>query len=180
MSYVIISIRKINFYIEKGKIKKMRILVFSDTHKRIDDCIRVIERIKDVDMIIHAGDHASDAKELQKMFLDIPVWYVRGNCDFTYDDEEIIVEAEDKKIMVTHGHLYNVKNDMGYATLKEKAKKLGADIVVFGHTHIPYNENLGDLFVLNPGSVKSGRTFGVIEVENGKIGTAVCDCGGIM
>ena len=158
----------------------MRILVFSDTHKKIDDCIRVVERIKEVDMIIHAGDHSSDAKELQKAFLDIPVEYVRGNCDFSYDDEEIMVEADGKKIMVTHGHLYNVKNDVVYTALKERARRLGADVVVFGHTHIAYNENLGDLFVLNPGSVKSGRTFGVIEVENGKIGTAVCDCGGIM
>ena len=158
----------------------MRIIVFSDTHKNIDACIRVVENIKDVDMIIHAGDHCSDANELQKVFPDILVQYVRGNCDLSQAPDEITVLAEGKKIFVTHGHLYNVKSEENYQTLKKKAYEVGAEVVVFGHTHIAYNEKLVDLTILNPGSIKYGRTYGVIEVENGKIGTATCECGYIM
>ena len=53
---------------------------------------------------------------------------------------------------------------------------MGADLVIFGHTHIPYCENNGKIILLNPGSVKMSQTFGVIEIENGKIKAAVCDC----
>lgn len=127
-------------------------------------------------MIIHAGDHSSDAVLLQKAFPDIPVEYVRGNCDFSDAPVERVITAENKKIFVTHGHMYNVKEESNYYTLKQKGKELGADVIVFGHTHIPYNEKLADFRILNPGSIKYGRTFGVIEIEDGKTGTAVCDC----
>ena len=154
----------------------MRILVFSDTHCCIEPCIKTINNIIGVDMIIHAGDHDSDAKKLEKLFPTIPIKYVRGNCDFSSSPSGLTVEIEDKKIFVTHGHLYNVKTEYNYSTLKEKGLSMGADLVVFGHTHIPYCENNGKIILLNPGSVKMSQTFGVIEVENGKIKAAVCDC----
>ena len=153
----------------------MRILVFSDTHGDIRPCIKTINNIKDVDMIIHAGDHISDAHELMKCFSDIPFFAVRGNCDFSNEPSELIVEADGKKIFVTHGHLYNVKLEYDYYTLKKHTEELGCDAAVFGHSHIPYNENLGKMCIINPGSVKTSRTFGVIEVENGKLRTATCN-----
>lgn len=154
----------------------MRILVFSDSHKKIDNCIKTIENIIGVDLIIHAGDHSSDAQELARIFPDIPIKYVKGNCDISQAPSELIIEAEDKKIFITHGHNYKVKLEDDYMTLKYRGEELGCDLVVFGHTHVPYNENLGDFCLLNPGSVKYTRTFGVIEVENGKLRTAVCNC----
>ena len=158
----------------------MRILVFSDTHKSIDECIVTINNIPGVDMVLHAGDHCSDAKELQKAFPEIPVKFVKGNCDFSDAPVELLVEAEGKRIFITHGHMYNVKSEYNYDAIKERGKELNADVIVFGHTHIPYNEKFADFAVLNPGSIKYGRTYGVIEVENGKIGTAVCDFVKIM
>ena len=158
-----------------------RIIVFSDTHKNIEPCIKLIENIKDIDMIIHAGDHWSDARELEGIFPDIPVKYVKGNCDFALAPLEELIETEGKKIFVTHGHLYDVKLQPDrYDTIKERGIELGADVVVFGHTHIPYNINLGNITLLNPGSVKYTRNFGIIEIENSKIGTAVLDCNHIM
>lgn len=152
----------------------MRILVFSDTHSDISHCIRVIENIISVDMIIHAGDHAKDAELIQKAFPDIEVKYVRGNCDLSTAPAELTIDVCSHRIFVTHGHLYNVKYESDYKTLINHAKSLGADVAVFGHTHIPHNENFGNFCILNPGSSKYGKTFGVIEVENGRIKTAVC------
>ncbi len=153
----------------------MRILVFSDTHKNISGCIKTIENIIGVDMIIHAGDHASDACELQKIFPDIPIKFVKGNCDFSNSPAELIIDiTADKKIFVTHGHLYNAKTESDYYSLKNRGLELGCEMVVFGHTHVPYNENFGEITLLNPGSAKYSQTFGVIEVENGKIKSAVC------
>lgn len=147
----------------------MKILVFSDTHGRIDSCIRIIKNTDDVDMIIHAGDHSSDAEEIQKQFPDIPVKYVRGNCDFSSAPSELIINTEYKDIFVTHGHLYNVKLESDYRTLIERAKSKNAGIIVFGHTHIPFNENNVDYSILNPGSVKYSGTYGIISIKKDKI-----------
>lgn len=154
----------------------MRILVFSDTHGYTEPCIKTINNIIGVDMIIHAGDHDADAQKLEKRFPDIPIKYVRGNCDISTSPSELLIDADDKKIFVTHGHMYNVKYDHNYHTIKEKGLSIGADAVIFGHTHIPYCENFGNILLLNPGSVKSEQKFGVIEIENGKIKAAICDC----
>ncbi len=162
--------------IAKGMLRLIRIIVFSDTHKCIEPCIQAINNIKDIDMIIHAGDHWSDARELESIFPDIPVKYVKGNCDFAMAPIEELVEVRDKKIFITHGHMYNVKQEHErYETIKKRGIELSADIVVFGHTHIPYNENSGKITIINPGSVKYTRNYGIIEIENDRAGTAVLD-----
>ncbi len=151
----------------------MRILVFSDSHRDIESCIRVINNIVGVDMILHAGDHISDAKELCRMFPRIEFEYVPGNCDFSADDQEVIVEAEGKKIFLTHGHGYSVKYDDTYSELLKRAEDLGCDCAVFGHTHKSLCDPRKKVLLLNPGSIKNG-TYGVIEIENGVLKAAVC------
>ena len=151
----------------------MRILVFSDTHRDIESCIRVINNIVGVDMILHAGDHISDAKELCRMFPEIGFEYVPGNCDFSADEQDIVVEAEGKKIFLTHGHGYSVKYDDTYSELLKKAEDLGCDCAVFGHTHKSLCDPTKKVLLLNPGSMKNG-TYGVIEIENGVLKAAVC------
>ena len=86
----------------------MRILAFSDTHGNIDYCIRVIERIGAVDMILHAGDVSTDAQDLEAIFDNIPVKYVRGNCEVSNSSAEQLIEVCGKKIFLTHGHIHAV------------------------------------------------------------------------
>ena len=150
----------------------MRILVFSDSHGSISACTTVVENIINVDMILHAGDHASDAVWIQKCFPDIPVKYVCGNCDPATAPPELIIEAEDKKIFLTHGHRYSVKSQPELQNLTEAAKD--CDCVVFGHTHSPVCFKSGNLTILNPGSAKSLHSYGVIEIEDGVLRAAVC------
>ena len=76
----------------------MRILVFSDSHRDSEDCIKVIENIVGVDMIIHAGDHADDAEKIKAAFPDIPINYVAGNCDFGSFPKELVFHADGKKV----------------------------------------------------------------------------------
>lgn len=153
----------------------MRILVFSDSHKDVESCAKVLQRIIGVDMVIHAGDHAKDAMALQELFPRIPVKYVSGNCDFADAPQELIVEAENKKILLTHGHGYGVKSEENYTTLRTHAENLSCDCVVFGHTHIGFSDISSKVILLNPGSIKYTKTFGVIEIENGKLKTAICN-----
>ena len=151
----------------------MRILVFSDSHRDIESCIRVINNIVGVDMILHAGDHISDAKELCRMFPEIAFEYVPGNCDFSADDPDVIVETCGKKIFLTHGHRYSVKYDDTYRELLEKAEAEKCDCAVFGHTHQSLCDPRKKVLLLNPGSIKNG-TYGVIEIEDGVLKAAVC------
>ena len=84
----------------------MRILVFSDSHTSISSCCSLVEKISGTDMIIHAGDHASDAEKLKIKFPDIDVVYVRGNCDFTAADDELVKDVCGKRIFpVSYTHL---------------------------------------------------------------------------
>lgn len=153
----------------------LRIIVFSDSHKDIDSCARVIRNMVGVDMVLHAGDHASDAAELEKMFPEIEFKYVAGNCDFTAVPSELIIEAEGKRIFLTHGHGYAVKYDSDYYTISQKGAAVGADCVVFGHTHVPVCDFSKNPPILNPGSIKHGGTFGVIEIEDGKLKACTCN-----
>ena len=153
----------------------MNVAVFSDTHRDTEDCIKVINNIVGVDMIIHAGDHLDDAKKIKNAFPDIAINFVAGNCDFGTGPKELVFHAGGKKIFLTHGHLYNVKNDYGFSALLSRAKSLGCDCAVFGHTHEPLCDIKGSITLLNPGSIKSSKTFGVIEIENGVLKAAVCN-----
>lgn len=149
----------------------MRIGVISDTHR----AIRYIEAAKllleDCDVLIHLGDNTSDVYELSKNFFG-KIYAVRGNCDFdnTYPKERLL-EFEGKKIYMTHGDLYGVKYSL--SNIYYKGKEIGADIVLFGHSHVHCIEECDDIILMNPGSVSlprsSGRYVGIIEIENGSI-----------
>ena len=152
----------------------MRILVFSDTHSDVGSCADVIERIQGTDMILHCGDYLRDALKLEKAYPEKEFRHVAGNCDPGATCKEEIITADGKKIFLTHGDLYGVKS--GYERITYRARELGADIAVFGHTHIPLYEKIKiaggtppELILLNPGSVRYTGTYGVIETEDGNI-----------
>lgn len=154
----------------------MRILVFSDTHGNTSRCVKVIETIQKVDMIIHAGDMLRDALDLVRLYPKIPIHYVLGNNDFSKKVPlDKLVCANDKKIFVTHGHHYAVKYDYDYLTLTNKGIDLNADLVIFGHTHESFLDYRGSMTLLNPGSIKYDGTYGVVEIENDKLRCAICE-----
>jgi len=96
---------------------------------------------------------------------------VAGNCDFsnTYPKEDTIT-INGLKIFFTHGDLYNVKSTMNSIAIK--AESIGADVVLFGHTHIPLKEEYRNTIFMNPGSIPKpspwakGKYIGVIEIDD--------------
>jgi len=102
-----------------------------------------------------------------------PVAGVCGNVDDAdlrrLLPEERIVEAEGVRIAMLH--------DAGPRTgrLERMRRRFGgrADVVVFGHSHLPLHEHAADGFqILNPGSPTDRRrapahTMGLIEVRAG-------------
>ena len=62
----------------------------------------------------------------------------------------------------------------GINALYYKGLEIGADIVLFGHTHCPQIVRVDEMVLLNPGSVfRQGNTrqptYGIIEITNGNI-----------
>lgn len=146
----------------------MRILVASDTHGDTGDLIDFLGEEK-FDMLFFLGDYVRDGIEIAET-LNIPKKIVRGNGDRHvkgFLDEEIF-ELKDKKIFLTHGHQYNVS--FGIEKLYYRAKEIGADYILFGHTHVPIIEKYEDVIIINPGSASRPRTadrlksFAIIEL----------------
>ena len=153
-------------------MKTRKILVISDTHKNISNAIDAALKEKP-DYILHLGDHADDADELKYIFNNADIFNVCGNCDwasFTNAPVECMIDIEGIKILMCHGHTYNVKGGAG--AYLAHAREKSADIALFGHTHKPMLDNLGDIILMNPGTV---NTYGIIEINDGKINAYMCD-----
>ena len=145
----------------------MRIGFLSDTHGNLYYTERSLEILKNCEKILHLGDVLApgprnpitdgyDAKKLsEKLKKYKNIEYVQGNCDADVDEmvleKEVLVsdkflEWGDLKIYATHGYLESEEERIA------KARELGADLVVSGHTHIKVLKKDGDITVLNPGS----------------------------
>lgn len=139
----------------------MKILVLSDSHGQIGPMQRAVQA-EQPDEIFHLGDHIGDAEQLARLFPSIPVLRVVGNCDSPFSGVPVVqCERQGVRIFATHGHRYHVK--FGYLRLKMAAREAQAQVVLFGHTHVPYCEQLSGLWMLNPGASGS---YGVIKIEN--------------
>ncbi len=149
----------------------MKILVLSDSHGQMAYMERAWE-LEEPETVIHLGDHDTDAQELARFAEHTPVLFVRGNCDFLRSTpKRLLVSLEGVRLLLMHGHEYGVKS--GYLQAELAAREAGAQVLLFGHTHIPYCEWHNGLWMLNPGSC-SGRgriTYGVMELKDG---TASC------
>lgn len=152
----------------------MLIAVISDTH-RVKKYIDLAKNfIKDADILIHLGDNIEDVDILKEGF-DGEVYAVAGNCDFSAKyPKEGMIEINGRKIFYTHGDLYGVKSTIN--NIYYRGRELGADVVLFGHTHEHGIERTEDLILMNPGSVSlprlRGRYVGIIDIDdNGEIDT---------
>lgn len=160
-------------------MSKLRIGVVSDTHGSIGRAVIALKSIGDLDLIIHLGDYVSDAKNIEEE-MNLEVIYVKGNCDFLEEDtkEDRVLEIACKKIFITHGHNYDVKNSI--TRLFFKGKEMKADIILFGHSHMSTKIIHEDTLIFNPGSPNEPRSgskasIGLIEVLDKDIKSAIIE-----
>ena len=160
----------------------MDILVVSDSHGRTSRILEAFERqIKKPDAIVFLGDGLRDVAYCD--FGDVPLFAVCGNCDLyssfggVRGEDEILITLGGKRIMMTHGHEYGVKNGLGRLVMA--ALRKGADVVLFGHTHSPveiclpagetdFGINLEKpMYLMNPGSVGGyDASWGLLTIDN--------------
>ncbi|MFY0407100.1 metallophosphoesterase family protein [Solicola sp. PLA-1-18] len=155
----------------------MRVALVSDTHaprfwKGVPD--RVAAALDGVDVILHAGDVCRPSV-LDELTAFAPVHVVLGNND----GPDVAAWGAPERLELDVG-------GVAFAMVHDSGPKQGrlarlrrwfpsADVVVFGHSHVPWDETAPDGFrVLNPGSPTDKRrqahgTLMLLEVDGGAL-----------
>ena len=161
------------------------VLILSDSHGHINNLRAALaKQVKKPDYILFLGDGLRDLACLGCEEKGISLLAVQGNCDsYSYpepdDPLERLLTVGNIRICMMHGHTHHVKS--GWKAAAAHAARLGADILLFGHTHDPIEEHLPagtplggvplekPLTVFNPGTVGGGwgsdATFGTLTVR---------------
>ena len=149
----------------------MRILVISDSHGRSGRIEEAIEAQPQAKYVFFLGDRLQDIDYLPELYPDRIFYSVPGNCDFSvFEPTTKTVTLGGKKILYTHGHEFSVKS--GISRLRSYAKNAGADIALYGHTHLPQTLYEDETYIINPGSLGRGQEFcsyAVVDIETGGI-----------
>ncbi|MHC1695036.1 MAG: YfcE family phosphodiesterase [Eubacteriales bacterium] len=151
----------------------MKILIFSDSHRIIAGMVKAVDRqVTKPDLIIHLGDLTSDADALRSLYPGLPLITVPGNNDWreARDPQECLLNLDGVKTLLLHGHTQAVK--WGTQTLEGHAVSRGAQLVLFGHTHEPYDRYKDGLRLFNPGAAgiaPGGKaSYGVLDIQKGE------------
>ena len=154
----------------------MRVLLLSDTHigpsrpnRRLPDAVYEV-LVEGVDAILHAGD-VTAPELLHELEGFAPVHAVLGNNDTALRlPETLVVDLGG----VSVGMIHDSGPSKGRAPRLRRAFP-HADVVVFGHSHLPWDEtDPGGQRHLNPGSPTERRmapaaTFGLLIVAGGEV-----------
>ena len=172
----------------------MTVPIISDSHgrsRRLSDILNKLAVIGESPReLVFLGDGAQEI--IRNLPDGIRLYAVCGNCDNysgalsldIIDGEgnavpvERIEDIGGKRVFMTHGHKYGVKS--GLSSAISRAVLLGADVLLYGHTHEPHLQRIPagsvfgdvtlskDLHVFNPGALEKG-SFGVLTVRNGEV-----------
>lgn len=161
----------------------MKLFFMADIHGSLHYLQKAVERFQQegADFMVILGDelyhgarnplptdyNPKEVATLLNKFAD-KIIAIRGNCDSEVDEMVLhypvmatysTILYENKRIFLTHGHIYNEGNMPPLAS---------GDVFVYGHTHVPKAERQNSITVINPGSItfpkeKSPNTYGVLE-----------------
>jgi hypothetical protein len=156
-------------------LREMEVVVLADSHltrglSPIGD--QVLEAVAQADVVIHAGDVTSRQalEELQTM---TKTYAVFGN-----NDHELVGILPETRLFELAGIRLALVHDSGPA--KGRPTRLHrrfpeADLVIFGHSHVPMDElGIEGQILFNPGSAtqrrsQPHRTFGRLHLAHGQI-----------
>lgn len=151
----------------------MNIGIISDTHSNPIPK-QVLEAFKKVDFIIHAGDFCDE--ETLKVLKNIKeVKGVWGNMDPAklrkIFPAKQLIPCGKFTIGLYHGEGPGLKV---LERVKQEFKKDKVDVVVFGHSHQPFNEKIDGVLYFNPGSPNDTISapccsYGILEVTEKSI-----------
>lgn len=149
--------------------------IISDTHmpQRWPSLPTAVSQIfANVDIIFHAGD-VGELWVLDELSQLAPVIAVHGNDDTADSQRELpyqqIITINGLRILLWHSHYQNRVDEMhtrlndslidGCLRSVARGKSAGAELVIFGHWHIPLIFESEGVTVMNPGALASGNHF---------------------
>ncbi|MFN2390193.1 MAG: metallophosphoesterase family protein [Actinomycetota bacterium] len=154
----------------------MKVVVLSDTHTR--GFSRSLPfgawpYVESADHVLHAGD-VCEPSLLTELKAFAPVTAVVGNCDANDvrawgATDEAVIDLDGVRVAMVH--------DSGYSKGRwERMRERFPDarVVVFGHSHMPFNEDRDGLLLFNPGSPTWKRkapfpSMGILWIEGGEV-----------
>lgn len=152
-----------------SRSRTVRLGIVADTHGLFDPSL--LRYFHGVDHIIHAGD-IGKRSVIEQLEAIAPVTAVAGNVDQYKESgfpREAIIDLNGFRIAIRH-----VVFEGGKLTKEGRdfLDRTRPDVCIFGHTHQPKHEWLGDTFLFNPGSAgpkrfKLPRMVGRITIGNG-------------
>jgi putative phosphoesterase len=157
----------------------MQVVVLADTHapRRWRACPpRVAEQLRGADLILHAGDVCT-AAVLDELAQYAPVVAVVGNND----GQDVAAWGAAQAVELDVGGVaVAMLHDSGAAAgrlARMRRRFPRAELVVFGHSHIPLDDSAHGLRIFNPGSPTDRRrqpagTLGVLRIEDAQIAAA--------
>ena len=160
----------------------MNILVISDSHGDTKPVRHLLETYHgQVEAVIHLGDHAQDmtpfALQYQKNFA---THIVNGNNTMPLDGcGDRLVTIGGRRFFITHGHRYQVKSSLD--RLIYHVHDIGAEVCLFGHTHVPAMFYDKAVLFMNPGSLSipypgESPSYGLLRIdESGDISGKLMD-----
>lgn len=154
----------------------MRVVVLSDTHapRRWRGCPpAVAEHLRGAEVILHAGD-VCVAGVLDELSAVAPVYAVAGNND---GPDVVGWGAPPTHELELGGLRVAMIHDAGQRDGRPaRMRRLfpDADLVVFGHSHIPLDHTGAGIRIFNPGSPTDRRrqphgTIGLLDIEDGRL-----------
>jgi len=160
------------------------VAVIADTHlprgsRRLPDLC--VDRLRAADLILHAGDFVSVSFLGELRSLGRPVEAVFGNMDEPELKHalraERVVEAGGTRIGMVH-----IPGPRAGREARLAARFPDCDAIVYGHTHVPQVERMGDVWILNPGSPTERRRAPMrsmleLHVDDGKIEPQLVELG---
>lgn len=131
----------------------MRIALLGDTHGDLRSVRLLLDRMGRIDLLLHTGDYYDDAMQIRRWpeLTGVKVHGVLGNGDYRVEGpHQLTLDLLGRRLWLVHGHQQEVKRNLD--RLAREAKRLKAQVVVFGHTHVSGVWEQDGLLLVNPGS----------------------------
>ncbi|MFA5032709.1 MAG: metallophosphoesterase family protein [bacterium] len=159
----------------------MKIGLMSDSHNNIEWVEEVVKwfQTTKVEKIIHLGDEWEDVVKWPDIIR------VPGINTEHYKNPDIpnrlILEFSDWNVLITHTKESNKEDLSGDINPKEATKSGDVNVVLYGHTHIPYIGRVKGIIYVNPGHLKpedkrgAAPSFAMLNFEKGMLGVNIID-----
>ncbi len=146
--------------------------LISDTHYP-DRCrvlpSAVFDALAGVDLILHAGDVGA-LSVLDELARIAPVIAVHGNDELEGTPDILptqqVLFLAGQRILLFHGHYPDRREELASRQIDDWEPKLarwanlahtvGASMLIYGHTHIPWATEVDGVWVINPGAIAAG------------------------